>query len=116
MTGATVPALRRSAHNIITLDIQNRGWARAYRKFDLKIRLRSADGKDYILDTDADNRTWLPGEKQTISLRPDFRSVPAGDYELAIGMFEGERAIRFAMKQEIFDGSFYTIAKNITVL
>ena len=44
-----------------------------------------------------------------------IRSVPAGDYELAIGMFEGERSIKFAIKQEIFDGSFYTIAKDVKV-
>jgi len=41
--------------------------------------------------------------------------VPAGEYELAVGMFEGERPILLALKQEIFDGAFYTIAKDVTV-
>jgi hypothetical protein len=36
-------------------------------------------------------------------------------YCLAIGMFEGERPIKLALKQEIFDGRFYTIAKNVRV-
>ena len=115
VTGATVPALHRSAHNIVTLDVQNRGWARAYRKYDLKIRLRGADGSEYVLDTDTDNRTWLSGQKKTIALRPDLRDVPAGKYEVAIGMFEGEKTVKLALKQEIFDGRFYTIAKDITV-
>ncbi|MBO5842148.1 MAG: DUF4832 domain-containing protein, partial [Clostridia bacterium] len=115
VTGATVPALHRSAHNIVTLDVQNRGWARAYRKYDLKIRLRGADGSEYVLDTDTDNRTWLSGQKKTIALRPDLRDIPAGKYEVAIGMFEGDKTVKLALKQEIFDGRFYTIAKDITV-
>jgi hypothetical protein len=30
-------------------------------------------------------------------------------------MFEGDKTVKLALKQEIFDGKFYTIAKDITV-
>ena len=115
VTGAAIPALTATAYNIVELDVENRGWARAYRKYDLKIRLRGADGDEYVLDTDTDNRTWLSGQKQTLALRLDLRGVPSGSYELAIGMFEDEKTVKLALKAEIFDGKYYTIAKDITV-
>ena len=57
----------------------------------------------------ADNRKWMPGVKQSVSLRLDCRHIPAGDYELAMGMFEENTPIKWALKDTAFDGAFYTL-------
>lgn len=109
LTGMTMPTLTPTAHNIITLDVENRGWAKAYSKFDLVFRFRSTAGKDYIIPVECDNRKWMPGEKQTINLALDLRHLPAGTYEVAVGLFEGETPIRLALMESVCDGKFYTL-------
>lgn len=111
LTGMTLPILTPTAHNILNLDIENRGWGKAYHRFDLVIRLRSEAGKAYVIPVEADNRQWMPGEKQTLRLRLDCRHIPQGNYELAVGLFEGDRAIRLALREEVFDGGFYTLGR-----
>ena len=105
----TLPTLTATAHNVITLDVENRGWAKAYRKYDLVFRLRSTAGKDYVIPAECDNRKWMPNQKQTLKLQLDLRHIPAGKYEVAIGMFEGETPVKLAIKESVSDGKFYTL-------
>ena len=112
LTGATIPTLTPTAHNVVTLDVENRGWAKAYRRYDLVFRLRGTAGKDYVIPVECDNRGWMPGIKQTVKLRLDCRHIPAGDYEVAVGMFEGNTPIKFALKDTVFDGAFYTLGHS----
>ena len=100
-----------TAYNIITLDMENRGWARAYWPYDLKLRLKNEEGS-YIIPLDADNREWLPDNPFTIDLRVDARGVPAGEYDVSIGLFEGERPIKLAIKETALDEGFYTIGRT----
>ena len=65
----------------------------------------------YIIPLDADNRDWLPGAPVTLDLRVDARGVPAGEYEIAVGLFEGERSIKLAIKETALDEGFYTIGR-----
>ena len=109
VTGMTLPTLTPTAHNMITLDVENRGWAKAYHKYDLVFRFRSMAGKDYIIPVECDNRKWMPGVKQTLKLQLDLRHIPAGKYEVAIGMFEGETPVKLALKESVSDGKFYTL-------
>jgi hypothetical protein len=51
----------------------------------------------------------MPGVKQSVNIQLDCRHIPAGDYELAMGMFEGETAIKLAIKDTVSDGKFYTL-------
>ena len=111
ITGACIPELTDTAYNIITLDMENRGWARAYWPYDLKLRLKNEEGS-YIIPLDADNREWLPDNPFTIDLRVDARGVPAGEYDVSIGLFEGERPIKLAIKETALDEGFYTIGRT----
>ena len=77
--------------------------------------LGASGGKDYVVsvetrnDSCADNRKWMPGIKQSVSLQLDCRHIPAGDYEIAMGMFEENTPIKWALKDTAFDGAFYTL-------
>jgi hypothetical protein len=51
----------------------------------------------------------MPGVKQTLKLQLDLRQIPAGNYEVAVGMFERETPIRLALKESVSDGKFYTL-------
>ena len=88
--------------------MENRGWARAYWPFTLKLRLKNEQGS-YEIPLDADNRDWLPDTAFTLDLRVDARGVPAGEYEVAVGLFEGERPIKLAIKETALDQGYYTV-------
>ena len=111
VTGAVIPELTDTAYNVIELDVENRGWARAYRKYELSLRLCGENGS-YIIPLDTDNRTWQPNLPLTLALRVDARGIPEGDYDLAIGMFEGDKPIRLAIKQDALHNDYYTIART----
>ena len=111
ITGACIPELTDTAYNTITLDMENRGWARAYWPFDLKLRLKNEEGS-YIIPLDAENREWLPDTPFTLDLRVDARGVPAGEYDVAVGLFEGERPVKLAIKETALDEGFYTIGRT----
>lgn len=110
LTGAVLPDLTGTAYNIVELDVENRGWAKAYHKYKLKFRLTSEQGQ-YDIAVEADNRLWEPNRKQTLSCRLDCRNIPAGAYDICVGLFEGATPIRLALKEEIYRDGFYTLGK-----
>jgi hypothetical protein len=66
---------------------ENKGVAPCYRRFPLALRLRSANRAD-VLITDADIRSWLPGDNlydDAVFIPAD---LPAGDCQLAIAMVD----------------------------
>jgi len=69
------------------------------------------DGVLYPVDVDADNRSWMPGEAQQVDLRMDCRRMAAGDYELCIGMFAGERPVKLALKESCYAEGYYALCK-----
>jgi hypothetical protein len=91
--------------------VENRGWARAYWRFDLSLRLKGDNGT-FVIPLDCDNRDWLPDEPQVLDLMLDASAVPAGEYEVAIGLFDGERAIKLALSESLFDEGFYTVGRT----
>lgn len=111
ISGLAMPLLTPTAHNVITLDVENRGWSRAYRKYTLKARLKGSNGDSFIIPLHCDNRKWLPDKKQTLSLALDCRALPAGEYDFAICMLDGDEPVRLAIKEELLDGGFYTLCK-----
>ena len=74
----------------------------------LQLRLKNQQGS-YEIPLDADNRDWLPDTAFTLDLRVDARGVPAGEYEVAVGLFEGERPIKLAIKETALDEGYYTV-------
>jgi hypothetical protein len=66
---------------------ENKGVAPCYRQFPLSLRLRGEKG-NVILETDADIRTWLPGDVVHDSAVFVPADVPEGKYELQIGVLD----------------------------
>ena len=66
---------------------ENKGVAPCYRQFPLAIRLSNAQ-QAIVLKTDADIRTWLPGDNLFDSQISVPGDLPPGQYELAVGLLD----------------------------
>jgi hypothetical protein len=66
---------------------ENKGVAPCYRRWPLALRLKSA-ATSVVLETPADIRTWLPGDAVYDDAVFLPAALPAGDYELAIGLVD----------------------------
>ena len=90
--------LERGKENTLSLYVENRGFARAYFPYKLKIKLTKS-GCERIYEADSGNTAWLAGRET----KADIGFVPVGDageYSLSLGLFEDERPVYFAMKEE----------------
>ncbi|MBE5787483.1 MAG: DUF4832 domain-containing protein [Clostridiales bacterium] len=106
--GVQLPKWQAGKDAQCTLYITNRGWARSYHKYELKLRLLTVNGgQEIILDcAGADNREWTPKGtptmenacRQEISL--SLQNVPAGEYQLQLGLFDGKHPIQFGVFEE----------------
>ncbi len=93
-----LPMLERGKENTLSLYVENRGFARAYFPYKLKIRLTKS-GYEHVCEADSGNIAWLAGRET----KADIGFVPVGDageYSLSLGLFEDERPVYFAMKEE----------------
>jgi hypothetical protein len=81
---ATVDANRKLA---FTSWWENKGDAPAYRRYPLALRLKSAKDSA-VLMTDADVRTWMPGDNLYNSSVFVPGDLPAGDYTLGIALVD----------------------------
>jgi hypothetical protein len=66
---------------------ENKGDAPAYRKYPLALRLKS-DRDSAILMTNADVRTWMPGDNLYNHAVFVPQSLPDGDYRLEIALVD----------------------------
>lgn len=103
-----VPVLVAGAHNRFEIKVENRGWAPAYHAYQLRVRLRGQQGS-FVRPVPCENRAWQPDTPVTLSLPMDATGVPAGEYFFELGLFEGERPVRLALKDSCFCDSFYTL-------
>jgi hypothetical protein len=87
----------------------NKGVAPCYKNFSLALRLKNAE-KAEILITDADIRTWLPGDNlydNSISIPSD---MPRGQYDLQIGIIDplsNKPKVKLAISGKQPDGWYY---------
>lgn len=105
----TVGDLTVGAPNRVVLAMENRGFAKAYRRYDLKLKL-SGDGGRYVETVDADNRLWEAKKITESRLLFTPKDLPAGEYALSLGLFEGERPIELGMKDKDAEG-FYPMCR-----
>lgn len=116
INGAEFMNAQSGARSILRLYVENKGFARAYNRYNLKVFARS-DEKTYILNAESpDNRRWDGGCSYVENIVLDFADVPAGEYKLAIGMYEGDTPVKLAISQDLIndDGSYSV--DNIDVL
>ncbi|HZU29399.1 MAG TPA: DUF4832 domain-containing protein [Bryobacteraceae bacterium] len=91
---------------------ENKGVAPCYRQYPLALRL-SGNGRTQILPTDADIRTWLPGDSiydDSVFIPAD---MPAGDYDLSLAILDPvsrNPAIKLAIAGRQEDG-WYSMGK-----
>jgi transcriptional regulator with PAS, ATPase and Fis domain len=81
--------------------IRNNGFSKCYHQYDLKIRLCDDEGNVYALnDRYPDSTHWEREETAEEVFRLNYKKVPEGSYHVELGLFEGERPIKLAVKQE----------------
>jgi hypothetical protein len=114
----TYPAALRAGEKLpFTSWWENKGVAPCYREFPLALRLKDASGRSVLLPTDADIRTWLPGD----AVYDDAVFVPGdlapGQYELSIGIVDPQTRspkLKLAIAGHDEDG-WYTLGTiNVT--
>jgi hypothetical protein len=66
---------------------ENRGCAPIYRKYDLALQLKR-DDLSFVMKTDVDVRTWLPGDTVYDDAVLVPREVPAGTYAISVGLID----------------------------
>lgn len=87
----------------------NKGVAPCYHKFPLALRIKNDEYSEILL-TDADIRTWLPGDNlydNSVSIPPD---IPPGEYDLQIGildMHSNKPKVKLAISGKQPDGWYY---------
>ncbi|MBI5384275.1 MAG: DUF4832 domain-containing protein [Verrucomicrobia bacterium] len=84
----------------------NKGVAPCYRKFPLALRLKSSQRAE-VLPTDADITVWLPGDSLFDSAVTVPPNLPAGDYELELGLLDPRSkapAIKLAIEGRTEEG------------
>lgn len=104
------------AKELIKLQIANRGFAKCYNKYEMKIRAVAEDCAVYYLNNDYPDTTLFDSDTlNEVTLPLDYTSVPAGKYTLELGLFFGERPIMLAMKEEArTEDGFYRLT-DLTV-
>jgi len=91
---------------------ENKGVAPCYRSFRLAFRLKKSDG-DVVLVTDADIRSWLPGDNIYDSAVRIPANTAEGQYDLQIGILDdriNKPRVSLAIEGRVPDG-WYNMGK-----
>ena len=71
---------------------ENKGVAPIYKEFPLALRLKGTQRTEVLL-TDADIRTWLPGDNLYDNAVFVPEGMPEGEYELAVGILDPQTRV-----------------------
>ena len=89
--------------SMLYMDIDNRGFARAYYEHNVRLFL-SGEGGLYELPVESagDNRLWLPGKISRQMVRFNVPgNVRAGKYRLEYGLVKGNRPVLLGLDQKM---------------
>ena len=102
LNGAELPEFVSGLPAMAKFYFENKGFARAYNSFTLKFKLVSREsGREYEIYSNANlNEKWLSETVTKETVRLDLSAVPAGEYVLCVGMFEGETPIKMGFRAE----------------
>lgn len=97
--------------NHFDIIFENRGYAKSYYKYDLKIKLTDINNIETVFNiSDSDCRLWIPDEKYRQNIKLDTRGLKQGTYKIYCGLFENDRPIQFAMQPERECNGWYYLA------
>ena len=89
------------AREIARVYIRNKGFSRCYHQYDLRLRLSDGKGNLYPLNSlFPDSQRWEAESLSSETLSLDYRNVPAGEYTLELGLFEGKRAVKLGIEAQ----------------
>lgn len=106
VTSAAIPEQTASRRNKMTLHFENRGWAPAYHKYELKVKIG-----DKITVSDWDIRTLSEDSCADVVVNPDLTGLQEGKYDVFVGLFEGDTPVKLAVKKEFEQDGYYRIAE-----
>lgn len=115
------PAVSSSVPFCVELFWRNEGFARAYNRFDLTVRLEQEDGAATYEQECAgvDNRRWLPGLTVRERIRLDIPALPAGAYRMGVRLTEttggGRTVIQLGLKESVVNADGYAQIARIVV-
>ncbi|MBO4327074.1 MAG: DUF4832 domain-containing protein [Clostridia bacterium] len=111
---ALIPELTATAHNHIKVAFRNRGWARAYYRHEIALAIADDSGNivrelrtgKCVDDLDQE-------EACVFDVNLDLRDIADGEYDILLGVFENDKPIKLALKEETeAAGGYYRIARR----
>ena len=112
INGFSLPPVVEGNCPVLTLNVENKGFSRAYHTYCAKVVLEDAQGKRTTVFYDnVSNESWLPEKSVDCRLRLDLEGVKAGDYSLLIGLFEGDTPVKFAMDADRYSDGLFLLDK-----
>ena len=115
--GIFLPSLVSGTCCFAEVHIRNKGFSRAYHKYDFKLILKGERGEFILNPESPDNRLWQGEGAAHETLRLDLRAVPVGKYELFVQMTDGGEPIRLGFKEEYErDGKYKISDAEVTEL
>lgn len=108
--GLCIPELVSGTRCGAYVRVKNKGFSKAYHRFDTKIRL-IGESECFVLNSESpDNRRWEADGIYDENIVLDCRGVPSGRYKLQIGMFEGNNPIKLGFDLKYLDADgYYTV-------
>lgn len=107
--GAEIPECISGCTSVARFHIENKGFSRAYHRYDLDFFAISEDGKKYKLNASSPDNTRWEGETVNVeTVRLDFEGVPSGSYKLCVRMHEGDTPVKLGIRDEYMtsDGGY----------
>ena len=95
---------------VLSVDIENKGFARAYDKFTARVALINEKGEETVVfEGDSGNENWLPDKEANNRYQLNLKNIERGEYKLYFGLFENATPIKFALCEELLNNGMYLL-------
>lgn len=115
INGIEIPECVSGLPSMFKLYFENKGFCHAYNSYDFKVKLIGDNGEYTVFCGNGINLTLSAESEKAVTVKADFAGVPAGDYTLAVGMFEGETPIKLGFKKECLTSDGFYGIDSLTV-
>lgn len=110
VNGFSLVDLTSGTTPILSVDIENKGFARAYDKFIAKVVLVNEKGEENVVfEGDSGNEGWLPEKEANNRYQLSLKGIEKGEYKLYFGLFEKDTAIKLALCDELLNNGMYLL-------
>lgn len=82
-----------------TFRIENKGFSKAYHRYDLKFYAENENGTYLLNNESPDNRNWAGESVNQVKIKLDFTDVPCGVYKLIAKMTYDNLPIKLGIKE-----------------